>query len=59
MFARYKIDAITNGVHVATWVPPPFQRLLDKHIPGWRQDAFMLRYALSLLAGCACFAPGG
>jgi starch phosphorylase len=47
MFARYKIDAITNGVHVPTWTAPPFQKLFDQHIPGWREDSFMLRYALS------------
>jgi starch phosphorylase len=33
MFGGYKIDAITNGVHVPTWVSPSFQRLFDKHIP--------------------------
>jgi starch phosphorylase len=48
MFAGYKIDAITNGVHAATWASPPFQRLYDQHVPGWRQDNFSLRYALSI-----------
>jgi starch phosphorylase len=48
MFAQYKIDAITNGVHVNTWTSPPFQKLFDQHIPGWREDSFMLRYALSI-----------
>jgi starch phosphorylase len=48
MFARYNIDAITNGVHAATWVGEPFQQLYDRHIPGWRQDNFNLRYALSI-----------
>lgn len=48
MFAGYKIDAITNGVHVPTWASPPLQRLFDQHIPGWREDNFMLRYALSI-----------
>src|SRR6266568_1949124 len=28
MFAGYKIDAITNGVHAATWTSPPFQQLV-------------------------------
>jgi starch phosphorylase len=45
MFAGYKIDAITNGVHAATWTSEPFQSLYDKYIPGWRQDNFSLRYA--------------
>jgi starch phosphorylase len=48
MFARYTIDAITNGVHAATWTSPPFQELFDRHIPGWREDNFSLRYALSI-----------
>ena len=48
MFAEYKIDSITNGVHAQTWTSKPFQELFDRHIPGWQEDAFMLRYALSL-----------
>jgi glycogen phosphorylase len=48
MFAGYKIDAITNGVHAATWTSPPFQELYDKYIPGWRQDNFSLRYGLAI-----------
>lgn len=48
MFARYTISAITNGVHIATWTSQPFQVLFDKYIPGWREDSFSLRYALSV-----------
>jgi glycogen phosphorylase len=48
MFAGYSIEAITNGVHAATWASEPFQRLFDRHIPIWRQDNFSLRYALSI-----------
>ncbi len=48
MFARYKIDSITNGVHAARWTSPPFQQLFDRHIPGWREDNFSLRYALKI-----------
>ncbi len=48
LFAGYKIDAITNGVHIPTWAAPSFQMLFDRHIAGWRQDSFMLRYALSI-----------
>jgi starch phosphorylase len=48
MFASYVIDSITNGVHVGTWTAPAFQTLFDRHIPGWREDNFSLRYALSL-----------
>ncbi|MBU0678425.1 MAG: alpha-glucan family phosphorylase [Verrucomicrobia bacterium] len=48
MFAEYKIDAITNGVHASTWASPSFVRLFDAHIEGWRDDNFSLRYALSI-----------
>ncbi|MBE0425705.1 MAG: alpha-glucan family phosphorylase [Nitrospirae bacterium] len=48
MFAGYSIEAITNGVHAATWVSEPFQRLFDRYIPVWQQDNFSLRYALSI-----------
>jgi starch phosphorylase len=48
MFAGYSIDAITNGVHAAMWTAKPFQELYDRYIPGWRQDNFGLRYALSI-----------
>jgi len=49
MFAGHTIDAITNGVHAATWVSRPFQELYDRYIPGWREDNFSLRYALNIL----------
>ncbi len=45
MFRGYEIDSITNGVHAATWTSPPFQKLFDTYIPGWRKDNFSLRYA--------------
>jgi glycogen phosphorylase len=48
MFNGYVIDAITNGVHAATWVSPPFAALFDRLIPGWRRDNFSLRYAVSI-----------
>ena len=48
MFARYEIDAITNGVHGATWASEAFAALFDRYIPGWRQDNFSLRSALSI-----------
>ncbi|OGD15393.1 alpha-glucan phosphorylase [Candidatus Atribacteria bacterium RBG_19FT_COMBO_35_14] len=48
MFPGYHIDSITNGVHSATWVCPHFQKLYDRYIPGWKNDSFSLRYALSI-----------
>jgi starch phosphorylase len=48
MFAQYKIDSITNGVHAATWAAPPIAALFDRHISAWREDNASLRYALGL-----------
>jgi len=43
MFPEYRVHAITNGVHAATWISQPFQELLDKEIPTWRHDNQYLR----------------
>ncbi len=48
MFPRHQVDAITNGVHAATWTSPPFEELFDRRIPGWRRDAAGLRCAENL-----------
>jgi starch phosphorylase len=48
MFGKSQIDAISNGVHAATWTSSAFQAVFDRHIPGWRSDNFSLRYALSI-----------
>jgi starch phosphorylase len=48
LFGQYPIDAITNGIHSATWASPSMAALFDKHIPGWQQDPFSLRYAISI-----------
>jgi len=48
MFPGYHIDSITNGVHSASWICPHFQKLYDRYIPGWKNDSFSLRYALSI-----------
>jgi starch phosphorylase len=43
MFPEYTVHAITNGVHAATWLSQPLQKLLDKEIPSWRHDNQYLR----------------
>ncbi len=48
MFARYNIESITNGVHATAWTAKPFVEVYDRYIPGWEQDNFSLRYALSI-----------
>jgi starch phosphorylase len=45
MFPRYRIEAVTNGVHVPTWAAPSTARLFDRHLPQWRHNSTMLRYA--------------
>jgi glycogen phosphorylase len=54
MFTGYHIDAITNGVHAATWTSPHFQALFDRHIQDWRQDNFSLRHAESIPEAQIC-----
>jgi len=46
MFAQYKIDSITNGVHAGFWTVPPIKALFDRHITAWREDNASLRGAL-------------
>ncbi len=48
MYASHTIDSITNGVHAATWTSEHFRTLFDRFIPGWKEDNFSLRYALSI-----------
>jgi starch phosphorylase len=48
MFPNVPIEAITNGVHAATWTSPAFQELFDRMIPSWREDNYSLRGALGL-----------
>ena len=48
MFPGHSIDSITNGIHTTSWVSEPFQRLFDKHMPGWRSDPYILRSAFSI-----------
>jgi starch phosphorylase len=38
MFSEQDIDAITNGVHSASWSAEPFAELYDENIPKWRFD---------------------
>ena len=50
MFPDYTVHAITNGVHAATWIAAPLQKLLDEKIPEWRRDNQYLRFAIGLAA---------
>jgi len=48
MFPNYPINAITNGVHAATWTSGPVRELFDRRIPEWRRDNLYLRYAVDI-----------
>lgn len=48
MYPEAKIDYITNGIHLQTWVSPYFLEVFDKNIPDWRLNADYLRQALRL-----------
>jgi starch phosphorylase len=45
MFPNYHVQAITNGVHVPTWVVASTAAMLDRHVPCWREDNALLHYA--------------
>jgi starch phosphorylase len=34
----YPVEAVTNGVHVPTWLGPHIRALLDEYVPDWQGD---------------------
>jgi starch phosphorylase len=56
MFPDYKVHAITNGVHAATWLSKPMQELLDGEVAEWRHDNNYFRSVYGIaperIAGC-------
>ena len=48
MFPEYSVQAITNGVHAATWIQPSMQAMLDEKVPSWRRDNLYLRFAIGI-----------
>ncbi|MBS0389031.1 MAG: alpha-glucan family phosphorylase, partial [Proteobacteria bacterium] len=44
-FPGVDVHAITNGVHVTTWVCPELAPLFDQHVPRWRQEPEFLARA--------------
>jgi starch phosphorylase len=45
MFPGYRVRAITNGVHLATWASPGFARLFDANLAHWRREPELLSRA--------------
>jgi glycogen phosphorylase len=35
----FPVEAVTNGVHVPTWLGPAIRALLDRYVPDWQGDA--------------------
>jgi starch phosphorylase len=48
MFPEVGVRSITNGVHASKWTAPPLARLFDRHLPGWRVQNDLLRYATGI-----------
>ena len=39
LWPSFKLEAITNGIHLPAWLAPEWQSLFDEAVPGWRTDA--------------------
>lgn len=48
MFPGYRIRAITNGVHLPTWVHPAFHEIYNQHYPSWSYEPAVLVQAEQL-----------
>ncbi len=48
MFPGYRVAAITNGVHAASWTSASFCELYDRFIPDWRRDNSYLRHVVGI-----------
>lgn len=45
MFPQHSFNAVTNGVHLGTWMQEPVQKLFDEYVPSWRKDSQRLTQA--------------
>jgi starch phosphorylase len=48
MFPGYRVHAITNGVHVGTWIHDAFAALYQANFPQWQHEPEVLVRALQL-----------
>ncbi|HEX2494741.1 MAG TPA: alpha-glucan family phosphorylase, partial [Steroidobacter sp.] len=51
MFPGYRVHAITNGVHPATWTAECIRSVYDRYVRGWRHEP-------EILARADCCIPG-
>ena len=49
MFPGYDIGAITNGIHLPTWMSPHILELLDSTLPSWRHEPGILKHAYRII----------
>ncbi len=45
MMPDVHVTSITNGVHHVHWASPAMRSFFDDHLPGWRGESALLRYA--------------
>ncbi len=48
MFENAEIDAITNGIHLPSWLHPEMQKLFDKWAKGWQFDPGMFVHVMKV-----------
>jgi starch phosphorylase len=48
MLPGVDVASVTNGVHHVRWASLAMRDVFDGHLPGWRRDAAILRYASAL-----------
>lgn len=47
MFPEFKIDYVTNGIHVSTWAGNGSVKLFDQHVPDWRTNPENLKHFMA------------
>ena len=48
MFPDFAFEAITNGIHLKSWVSDTFAKLFDKHLKGWQNKPEKLSDAVNI-----------
>lgn len=42
LYPEYRVHAVTNGIHPATWCHPRFAQLFNTYAPGWHDESASL-----------------
>lgn len=43
MYPKHKVNYVTNGAHISTWICDKMAKIYDQYFIGWRNDPDMLR----------------